>query len=140
MPPAELPVCPLLATTTDDEHSVCNVSGAGGARRTYKCSCGYVWSQELPGDLQVGEMPDIKPSHRAQFHGGAKRGRDGLGYRCSKCGELRAKLLCNAVASVPTYLSYVTVKVLFENLSQWMQISSTPVALSSLTSYSVHVS
>lgn len=48
MPSAELPVCPLLATTTDDEHAVCNVSGAGGARRTYKCSCGHVWSLVAP--------------------------------------------------------------------------------------------
>lgn len=99
MPSSELPRCPVMRSAEPtDEHLVRNLSGAGGARRTYKCSCGHVWSQERPEDLD-GQMPDIKPSHRAQVHGGPKRSRDGLGYRCGKCGQLKIGHVCGAAGT-----------------------------------------
>lgn len=76
-------------------HAVKNHSGAGGVRRVYMCSCGFVWSQERLGELKAGQLPCIQPTERAAL-GGTKR--TGDSYRCGKCGQVKRGHICTAMA------------------------------------------
>ena len=49
------PTCPRSGEGSI-EHAVSNVSGAGGRKRTYKCTCGCVWNQVSPDSIQVSVL------------------------------------------------------------------------------------
>ena len=87
-----LPTCPR-STTGTLTHSVKTVSGAGGRRRTYQCTCGCVWNQICPDALARDEDPGVTERHHVhKIHGGEKRSG---GYKCGICGQKKAKHVCN---------------------------------------------
>ena len=56
---------------------------------TFNDVCDTARTSQRPRDLPSGQALLIKTSNQS-IGGGRKRSRDGRGYRCSKCGQLKA--------------------------------------------------